>query len=106
MLLDQCVELAVLQHLTEAVDCETQNGNGGAQVEGLLKCPCRAHFVVTQTNAKTPAFAAAATVSTTALAVAAAVSLSPLLLGIAVGITHGPWPGIRRKCDASPGWFP
>ena len=105
MLLNQCVELAVLQHLPQAADCETQYGNSRAEIEGLLQRPCRAHFVVTQANPKASAFAAATTVSTSALAFAAAVSLSRLLMGIAVGITHGPWPGIRRKCDASPACF-
>ena len=46
LLLDQGVKLAVLQHLAEAADCETQNCNGRAEIESLLQGPCRAYFIV------------------------------------------------------------
>ena len=39
LLFDQSVELAVLQHLAEAANCETQHSHGRAEVEGLLQGP-------------------------------------------------------------------
>ena len=44
-------------------------------------------------------------VAAIALPFSAPLALCTLLLGIAVRISHGPWPVVRRKCDASPvGW--
>jgi hypothetical protein len=110
LLFDQLIQLTVFQHLTQGSQGETENSHGGAKVEGLLQRTGRTHLVLAQADAESTAFAvarataatAAASTTFTAVTVTArTVALSPLLLGFAVGITHGPWPGIRRKCAAS-----
>ena len=101
LLFDQRLKLTLLQHLAEASDGKAKHRNGGAQIERLLQCPGRAHLIVTQTDPESAAFAASAAASSTAEALPTSFSLSTLLLRLTVGITHGPWPGIRRKCGAS-----
>ena len=101
LLFDQRLQLSVLQHLAEASDREAENRNGGAQIERLLQGSGGAHLVVTESDPEPAAFAASAAASPTAEALPTSFSLSTLLLRLTVGITHGPWPGIRRKCGAS-----
>ena len=105
LLFDQLIQLPVLEHLAECSQGEAENGHGGPQVERFLQRPGRAHFVVAQADAEAATFAIAATTATTAAATpafsAGPITLGSLLLGFTVGITHGPWPGIRRKCAAS-----
>ena len=101
LLFDQRLQLSVLQHLAEASHREAKHRNGGAQIERLLQRPGRAHLVVTESDPESAAFAASAAASSTAEALPTSLSLSTLLLRLTVGITHGPWPGIRRKCGAS-----
>ena len=93
LLCHEFIELAILEHLAQGAEGKAENRDGGPQVEGLLQGPCRAHFVVAQTDAKSTAL----TVSTATAALTAATritpttfGLPPLLLGVAVGITHGP----------------
>ena len=111
LLLHQFTELAVLKHLAEGAHSETENRNGGAQIERLLQRARGAHLVVAQADAEATTFSVstgwsastvASAASFSARALAASVSLNSLLLGIAaVRITHGLRPGIRRKCAAS-----
>ena len=101
LLFDQRLQLTVLQHLAEASDGKAKHRHGGAQIESLLQRSGGAHLVVTQPDPESAAFAASAAASSTAEALPTSFSLSTLLLRLTVGITHGPWPGIRRKCGAS-----
>ena len=107
LLFDQRLQLTVLQHLAEASDGKAKHSNGGAQIECLLQRSGGAHLVVTQPDPESAAFTAStaftasAAASSTAEALPTSFSLSTLLLRLTVGITHGPWPGIRRKCGAS-----
>ena len=101
LLFDQRLQLTVLQHLAEASDGKAKHRHGGAQIESLLQRSGGAHLVVTQPDPESAAFTASAAASSTAEALPTSFSLSTLLLRLTVGITHGPWPGIRRKCGAS-----
>ena len=104
MLGHQFVELSILEHLSKGADGETEHRNGGTQIESFLKRPSGPHFVVAQSDseAATLTVAGAAAASGSASALAATFTWSALLAGIAVGISHGLGPGVRRKCDASP----
>ena len=101
LLFDQRLQLTVFQHLAEASDGKAKYSNGGAQIERLLQRSGGAHLVVTQSDPESAAFATSSAASSTAEALPTSFSLSTLLLRLTVGITHGPWPGIRRKCGAS-----
>ena len=101
LLFDQRLELTILQHLAEASDGKSKHRHGGAQIERFLQCSGGAHLVVTQPDPESAAFAAATATTSTAEDLPTSFSLSTLLLRLSVGITHGPWPGIRRKCGAS-----
>jgi hypothetical protein len=100
----QFLKLSILEHLSEGAHREAEHGNSRAQIEGLLKRAHSAHFVVTQPDPEATAFAVAlaASAASSTTAIAAAFTLSALVAGIAVGISHGPGPAVRRKCDASP----
>ena len=102
MLLDQRIQLTVFQHLPEAAHREAEDCHRGAKIERLLKCTRGAHFVIAQANPKAAAFPIASPPAA-GIASAIAACLSPVLLGICVGISHGPRPAVRRKCDASQG---
>ena len=105
LLFDQGIQLAIFEHLAEAPHRKAQHRNSGTQVEGFLKSTHGAHLVITQADAEAATFAipGPATATTIASAITATFTLSPILLGISVGISHGPWPAVRRKCDASQG---
>ena len=101
LLFDQRLQLTILQHLPEASDGKAEHRHGGAQIERFLQCSCGAHLVVTQPDTESASLAVSAAATSSAEALPTSVSLSTLLLRLTVGITHGPWPGIRRKCGAS-----
>ncbi|QNI67004.1 hypothetical protein SynBMKMC1_00920 [Synechococcus sp. BMK-MC-1] len=69
-----------------------------------MERPSGAHLVVAQPDpeAATLSVTGATATSGATTALAAAFTWSALLAGIAVGISHGLGPGVRRKCDASP----
>jgi hypothetical protein len=101
---DQLVKLSILEHLPKGADGKAEHSHGGAQIEGFLERPSGAHLVVAQPDpeAATLSVTGATATSGATTALAAAFTWSALLAGIAVGISHGLGPGVRRKCDASP----
>ena len=104
LLLHQLIQLTVLQHLAEGSQSKPENGDCGAELEGLLKRSCGAHLVVAQANAEsatlTASGASAALTAAppfSAIALSATFTLIPLLGIAAVGITHG----LRPESGAS-----
>jgi hypothetical protein len=101
LLLHQGIQLTVFEHLAEGAHGKAEHGHGGAEIEGLLKRPGGAHFVIAQANAEATALPVALATSTatateaasaTTLLLAATatrVTLTRKRLGIAVGIRHG-----------------
>ena len=104
LLSHELVKLSLLEHLPKGADCKAEHCHGGAQIEGFLERPSGPHLVVAQSDpeAATLSVSGAAATSGSTTALAAAFTWSALLAGIAVGISHGLGPGLRRKCDASP----